>query len=183
MSMPLPLPTYAIDDIYAFPEDGNRYELLEGMLLVTPAPGTAHQVVLGRLQYELGRYLAGEEHAIVVSPGVVEIAPKTLLQPDLLVYAATFAPVSMWSEIRGWWLAVEVLSRSSRVYDRDFKRDAYLALGVEEVWLVDLLDHVMLVSRRGGERDVRHDTRLVWHPAVMPDAVEIELAGALRGVP
>ena len=183
MGMPLRVPTYTVDDVYAFPEDGNRYELLEGMLLVTPAPGPPHQVVLGRLTVEIGRYLAGEEHAIVVSPGAIEIAPKTLLQPDLLVYPATYTPDRKWSEIRDWWLAVEVFSRSSRVYDRDFKRDAYLALGVEEVWLVDLHEHAVLVSLRGGERDARYTERLRWRPAGMPDAFEIELRSLFRGVP
>ena len=42
-----------------------------------------------------------------------------------------------WRKITEHWLAVEVLSRSSRVYDREFKRDAYFALGLQQVWLVD----------------------------------------------
>lgn len=188
MAMPLPLPTYTTEDLRAFPEDGQRYELLEGMLLVTPMPGSAHQVVLSRLLFEITRYLSPADLAVAVSPGEIEIAPKTLLEPDLLVFPAAYAPGTPWIEMRDWWLAVEVFSPSSRYYDRDFKRDAYLSLGVAEVWLVDLDERAVLVSRRGGggggaERDARHDARIVWHPPAMPDALEVDLAPIFRGVP
>lgn len=72
--MSLPLPTFTTDDLRAFPDDGQRYELLEGMLLVTPAPGSAHQVVLGRLLVALHPVLDAEHKAHVVSPGEIEIA-------------------------------------------------------------------------------------------------------------
>ena len=181
MGMPLPLPTFTTDDLRAFPEDGQRYELLEGMLLVTPMPGSAHQVVLSRLLVELGQYLSSAELAFAVSPGEIEIAPKTLLEPDLLVFPATYAPGTPWREMRDWWLAVEVFSPSSRVYDRDFKRDAYLALGVDEVWLVDLDERAAFVSRRGA-REERHEGRLAWHPRAMPRALEVELPSLFRGL-
>lgn len=184
MGMPLPVPTFTTDDVRAFPEDGQRYELLEGMLLVTPMPGSAHQVVLARLLAALDRYLSTAERAFVVSPGEIEIAPKTLLEPDLLVFPATYPPGTPWREMRGWWLALEVFSPSSRVYDRDFKRDAYLALGVEEVWLVDLDERAVFVSRRGEERDVRREERVAWRPAGMAgEALEIEVGGVFRGIP
>jgi hypothetical protein len=54
---PIRIPTYSTDDLRKFPKDGVRYELLDGMLLVTPAPGTAHEVVLARLQHALSTYL------------------------------------------------------------------------------------------------------------------------------
>ena len=181
--MPLPLPTFTTDDLRAFPNDGQRYELLEGMLLVTPAPGSAHQVVLGGLFAALHQFLAAEHKAYVVSPGEIEIAPKTLLEPDLLVFPSTYAPGTPWRAIRGWWLAAEVFSPSSRVYDRDYKRDAYLSLGVDEVWLVDIDERVVFASRRGAERDVRHVDRLVWRPAAMREPLEIDLASLFRGIP
>lgn len=183
MAMPLSLPVFTTDDLRGFPEDGQRYELLEGMLLVTPAPGSAHQVVLFRLGAALDRYLSVPEQAFAVSPGEIEIAPRTLLEPDLLVFPATYAPGTPWHVIREWWLAVEVFSPSSRVYDRDFKRDAYLALGVAEVWLLDLDERAVLVSRRGGERTVRLEERLVWQPAAMRESFEIEVASLFRGIP
>lgn len=183
MVMPLPLPTFTTDDVRAFPQDGQRYELLEGMLLVTPAPGSAHQVVLSRLLVALGGYLFTRELAFAVSPGEIEIAPKTLLEPDLLVFPATYTPGTPWRAIRGWWLAAEVVSPSSRIYDREYKRDAYLSLGVDEVWLVDIDQRAVVASRRGAEHDVRHVERLVWRPAAMREPLEIDLVSLFHGIP
>lgn len=183
MAMPLPLPTFTTDDLRAFPRDRQRYELLEGILLVTPAPGTAHQVVLSRLSLEVGRYLSAAKLAFAVTPGEIEIAPKTLLEPDLLVYPSRFRPGTPWRAIHEWWLAVEVFSPSSRIYDRDYKRDAYLSLGVDEMWLVDLDEHVVLVSRRGAGRDARVVDRLVWRPSAMPAPLELDLEALFDGIP
>lgn len=182
MAMPLPLPTYITDDLRAFPDDGQRYELLEGMLLVTPSPGSAHQVILTRLAAAVSHYLSITELAHAVSPGEIEIAPKTLLEPDLLVFPAMYPPGTPWRVMREWWLAAEVFSSSSRVYDRDFKRDAYLALGVAEVWLIDLDEPAVFVSRRNGGIDVHHDRKLIWHPAAMREALAIDVARLFRGI-
>ena len=96
MAMLLPLPTFTTDDLRKFPEDGQSYELLEGMLLVTPTPGSAHQGVLSRLHFALSVYLAPLDRAWVASPGEIEIAPRTLLEPDLLVVPGTYPPGTPW---------------------------------------------------------------------------------------
>ena len=186
MAMPLPapirVPTYTTDDLRRFPHDGQRYELLNGMLLVTPAPGTAHQVVLSRVQHALSVYLAPAGLAFCTSPGEIEIEPSVLLDPDLLVYPSSYRPGTPWTRISGWWLAVEVSGRASRVYDRDFKRDAYLALGVREIWLVDQHDRQVLVSRAGEPKDLPHGDTLIWHPPEMPAPVTIDLRAVFAGL-
>ena len=179
--MPLAVPRYTIDDLNRFPRDGNRYELLDGMLLVTPAPLPVHQIVLARLQYEIHRYLEPRSLARVVSPGAVEIAPRTHLEPDLLVFPSSYPVRSRWRDLRGWWLACEVFSDGSVIYDRDFKRDAYLALGVREVWLVNWWDAVVQVSR-GEVRDERQREELVWHPEGMDEPLKIDLTRIFRGL-
>lgn len=183
MAMPLPLPTYTTDDLRAFPRDGFRYELLDGLLLVTPAPGSAHQFVLSRLGTAIGTYVGKDGPAIPVCPGEIEVAPKTLLDPDLLVVPTRFPPGTKWTAMSGWWLAVEVFSPGSHRYDRDYKRDAYLALGVHQVWLVDLEEKCVFVSRPGAPPDVCHAERLTWHPPEMPAPLVIELSEIFRGVP
>jgi Uma2 family endonuclease len=175
LRVPIRVPTYITDDLRKFPKDGVRYELLDGMLLVTPAPGTAHQVVLARLQYALSAYLVPAGIAYCTSPGEIEIKPNVLLDPDLLVFPRPRSLKTSWTRIRGWWLAAEVSGRSSRVYDRDFKRDAYLALGVREVWLVDLREQQVLVSRAGEPKDTPHRDDLYWHPPEMPAPLTIDL--------
>jgi len=183
MAMPLPLPTYTVDEVRAFPPDGCRYELVNGMLLVTPQPVPAHQIVASRLSAAIAHYLGTEGPGVVVAPGEIEVRPSVHLEPDLLVFATRFGPAASWTDISDWWLAVEVSGRSSRRYDRDYKRDAYLALGVREVWLVDLEEKCVLVSRGDGPRDVRHAERLEWRLAEMPQPLVIDIGQLFRGVP
>src|SRR5947209_17987296 len=85
MAMSFPLPTYTVDMVRAFPDDGQRYELVEGILLVTPAPAPDHQVVIARLLAALHVYLEDDGRAYVVSPGEIEVAPNLHLEPDWLV--------------------------------------------------------------------------------------------------
>jgi Uma2 family endonuclease len=165
MAMALHVPLYTVDDLAKFPDDGNRYELLDGVLLVTPAPAAVHQLVAARIQGQLFEALQKPGHAHVVGPGAVVRKPKTQLEPDILIYSSSYAPRTDWPKIKDHWLAVEVLSRSSQVYDREFKRDAYFSLGVQQVWLVDWPNAVVEVSRTPGRfRRVRQAIR--WQTPV-----------------
>lgn len=158
MAMAISVPLYTVDDLDNFPDDGNRYELLDGVLLVTPQAASVHQIVASRIQVSLANALQKLAH--VVGPGAVVRMPRTQLQPDILVYPARFSPATDWHKITEHWLAVEVLSRSSRVYDREFKRDAYFALGVQQVWLVDWRDaSVEVWTAKGKSRVVRATLR------------------------
>jgi Uma2 family endonuclease len=182
MGMAVSVPTYTVDDLDKFPDDGNRYELLDGMLLVTPAPSAAHQIVASRLQFRLSTTLVTTGHAHVVGPGAIVVRPKTQLQPDILVYPARFKPDLDWYKITEHWLAIEVLSRSSRMYDREFKRDAYFDLGVQEVWLVDLWEKTVEVCKHRGAGKLVRDT-LRWRAPIAKLLVTIDLAEIFAGMP
>ena len=119
--------------------------------------------------------------ARVLAPGAVAVPPRTQLEPDVLVVPLRFALNSRWQDITEHWLAVEVLSRSSRMYDREFKRDAYLKLGVREVWLVDLADRSVEVSRLPGESETVRDT-LAWQVPALDLVVQIQLAEVFAGL-
>lgn len=160
MGMALTVPRYTVAELDLLPDDGNRYEVLAGTLLVTPSPGSAHQGVAARLSALFAPHLLARRLGLF-SPGVVTLPPLTQLQPDLLVVPPRFAPGTPWAEIAEHWLSVEIVSRSSRVYDREFKRDAYLALGVREVWLVDVRDRSIEVCVRKGAGVVVRDA-LTW---------------------
>jgi Uma2 family endonuclease len=110
---------------------------------------------------------------------VVTLPPLTQLEPDLLVVPPRFAPGTPWMEITEHWLAVEILSRSSHVYDREFKRDAYLALGVREVWLVNARERVIEVYV-GREARVVRDA-VTWSAPDPDVAVDVELAELFSG--
>lgn len=175
MVMPLPVPRLTIDMLDELPDDGTRYELLDGFLLVTPAPTNAHQVVATRLATMLSVALGSESGARVVAVGAIQRGNDTQLQPDVLVYPSAFPPTAQWREIRGWWLAVEVLSPSSRLYDREVKRGAYLALGVDEYWIVDPADCSVETWSRNRTDSVRVTATLVWRPAGIDRDVVIDL--------
>ncbi len=175
MAMPIQVPRYTVDQVRSFPEDGQRYELLDGFLLVTPAPANLHQVVTTNLTVALHQAVVPSGKARIVSTGELEIGARTLLNPDILVYPASYAPTTSWKQIRGWWLAVEVLSPSTRVYDRDFKQRAYLNLGVEEVWLVDPDTATIDIWNEEGHERIAGGS-LGWRPkALRPKGIEIEL--------
>lgn len=182
MGMALPVPLFTIDMLDDFPDDGNRYELLEGMLLVTPAPSLTHQIVATRLATILTNALAESRKAHVVAVGALQRGDNTQLQPDILVFPAAFPPTANWRKVQGWWLAVEVMSPSSRVYDRVVKRDAYLALGVEQYWVVDMRDQSIEVWKRGIAGSERAVHSLTWHPAALSSDVVVNLADVFRDV-
>ncbi|HSB53978.1 MAG TPA: Uma2 family endonuclease [Gemmatimonadales bacterium] len=178
--MPLALPRYTLRDLESFPDDGCRYELLDGVLLVTPAPAPLHQLVALRISTTLATYLGPRGPGRVFSPGSVELEPNLHLEPDVLVVPAGALQPGLreetrWTDIRRWWLAVEVSGKGSTPYDRDSKGPAYLALGVPEVWRVDLRDRCVFVSRTG-TTEVRHDDHVTWlapgmsEPMVLPVA-------------
>lgn len=173
MGMALRVPQYTVADLDLLPDDGNRYEVLAGTLLVTPSPGSAHQGVAAKLSAMFASHLLDGRIGLF-SPGVVTLPPLTQLQPDVLVVPARFAPGLPWEDIDEYWLAVEVLSRSSRVYDREFKRDAYLALGVREVWLVDVRNRNVEVCVQPGGGRVVHDV-IDWHAPDHTVSVGVEL--------
>ncbi|MEJ7759589.1 MAG: Uma2 family endonuclease [Gemmatimonadaceae bacterium] len=182
MGMALDVPRFTIDMLDDFPDDGNRYELLEGILLVTPAPSNMHQVVATRLVYMLMDALDGGRLAQVVAVGAIQRGKTTQLQPDILVSPASFPPGTHWGDISGWWLAVEVISPSSRIYDREVKRAAYLALGVEEYWLVDPRNRSVEVWKRGQAQGLSAEQSLTWRPSGLTSEIVIDLGEIFRDI-
>jgi len=182
MGMPLTVPRFTIDMLDQFPDDGTRYELVEGILLVTPAPSHAHQVVATRIATALSVALGPEGPARVVAVGAIQRGERTQLLPDILVCPAEFPPTADWRDMNGWWLAVEILSPSSRVYDREVKRGAYLMLGVEEYWLVDPADCSVELWTRNGSDSRRVTRRLTWRPAALDREIVLDLDAIFRDV-
>ncbi len=140
MGMPHPITQWNVARVLALPDDGNRYEVVDGELLVTPAPSLPHQQAVQILYERLAPFV--RQHAIgsvLLSPADIELDDRTLVQPDLFV-----APLiegrrpRSWKEIRPLLLAVEVLAPSTARADRQIKRRRYQRHGVAEYWIVDL---------------------------------------------
>jgi len=132
-------PTYhTADMVRALPDDGNRYEVVHGELLVTPAPRVLHQLVLQRLQLALGKYLERERMGqLLASPADISWGPDILVQPDLFVVDLAEARTLDWRHMRTLSLTVEILSPSSVRADRFTKRRLYQEQGIGTYWIVD----------------------------------------------
>lgn len=181
MGMAVSVPRYTVEDLDQFEDDGNRYELLDGVLLVTSGPSSAHQTVSMNLSLILGTALQAMGVARVYAPGSVSFPPFTHLLPDVLVVPALYAPDAPWVHMTERWLAVEIMSRSSRRYDRDFKRDAYLALGVHEVWIVDTRDKSVEVCRERGDGELVRDV-IAWRVPESGVTIPVELSKIFAGI-
>ena len=122
------------DDLQNIPDDGHRYELLDGTLLVTPSPNTAHQRCVRNLVVVLHGAVPSDLE-VFAAPFDWVVGPRTSFEPDVLV--ARRADVGARNLPRPPVLAVEVLSPSTRRIDLVLKRDAYAAAAVPAYWIVD----------------------------------------------
>lgn len=124
-------------DLEQLPDDGNRYEVLHGELLVTPQPTTVHQGVAVRVTVMLSNWCRARSGWSVRAPGAVSISESTWLEPDVVLYPVDEYARTPWRDMPAPALVIEVLSPSTRKRDRHRKRPAYLAHGVREVWIID----------------------------------------------
>jgi Uma2 family endonuclease len=135
VTFPLHPREWTLEETLALPEDqGQRVELVDGALVVSPAPGIAHQRVAQRLQAALDKAVpAGHE----LLPGInVVLGPRRLLIPDLAVTTLPGIDAT-YCEGSDLLLAAEVMSHSSRVYDQALKRQLYADAAVPFFLLVD----------------------------------------------
>lgn len=125
------------DDLARTPDDQQRYELLDGVLFVSPSPRPLHQRVSKRLQRQLERYFedrsAGE---VFNAPIDVILGRHDLVVPDIVLVTAPEQVTDRAVE-GAPTLLVEILSPSTRTRDRRLKSRRYAALGVAHYWIVD----------------------------------------------
>ena len=176
MAMPA-LHDWTVEMVHALPDDGNRYEVLEGELLVSPAPSMLHQRALRELVLLLAPYAARVGLDLLFAPAAVTWGPRTELQPDALVMPLVEGKaVARFEDAGRLELAVEVLSPSTARTDRYRKRPEYQRRGVTEYWIVDV--DARLVERwRPGEEvpEVLVET-LAWQPRAEHEPLVIDLA-------
>jgi Uma2 family endonuclease len=130
-----------VDDLEAMPDDGHRYELLDGTLLVTPGPAWEHQEVGTSLLVVL-RNARPPEFTVLPAPFAVTFGlADTELQPD--VFVARYSDMRHRNLPAAPVLAVEVLSPSTSLVDRNLKKAAYERFGVESYWIVDPINRTL----------------------------------------
>ena len=177
MGMPAQETWWTLEMVRTLPDDGNRYEVLDGYLLVSPAPSYRHQIAVHLLYEILAPYT--RSHRIgrtLMSPADIELSPTRMVQPDVFVVPEELRAAS-WREVTRLHLAAEVISPSSARADRVEKRTAYQDKEVPEYWVVDLDTRVF---ERWLPSDVRPEIlsdRIEWHPVAEAPPLSIDLGG------
>ena len=187
MGMPALSKQYTADMVRALNDQLDwrwpRYEVVDGELLVTPAPRTWHQVIVQRLDFALMRYLDSEPVAHgFAAPADISWGPQKLVQPDLFVIPLEEARTPEWADVRHLLLAIEVLSPGSVRADRVVKRLLYQREGVPLYWVVDADAHAIEVwTPEAREPRIERET-LVWHPVGASAPFTLALAELFRSI-
>jgi Uma2 family endonuclease len=184
MAMPEVARRYTVAEVLQFPEDGQRYELIRGQLIVSPAPAPRHQVLVGRLSYALAAYLdpLGRRDTLIAAAADISWDDETLVQPDLLVVPPEEVTNS-WTTFQTLLLAIEVLSPSSRRTDRVDKRRLYQEHDVGTYWIVDHEAQLVEVWRPGDERPEIATEALAWRVTAEAPELRVSLPDLFRALP
>jgi Uma2 family endonuclease len=166
------------DDLEHMPDDdGHRYELIDGTLIVTPAPQLRHQLAVGNLHLAL-RAACPADLVVLLAPFDVVLSPVTVLEPDLLV--ARRSDLTTKNLPAAPVLAVEVLSPSTRRIDLGSKRLAFEDAGMPTYWVVDPdgpslrvfeLETASLVEVARVTGDERYDASRPFPVTIVPAAL------------
>jgi Uma2 family endonuclease len=164
-----------VADLDLLPDDGRKYELDDGVLVVSPAPALNHQFVLARLTISLSA-ACGDEFLVLPGPGT-EMSKYQYRIPDLVVVRVDAVRFEDKSVTRPPVLAVEIASPSTAIYDSNRKKDVYANFGIASYWIVTpSLDKPRLVAYelgRGAYREIADESGDHAFTATLPFAVRI----------
>lgn len=161
---------------------GERWELVDGEVLVTPSPHWVHQRVVMRLTILLDAYVRPRGFGEVFpSPLDVKLQPGLVLQPDLLVVPS--GELRRRSDIvKRLLLAAEIVSPSSARHDRVTKRPHYQRNRVSEYWIVDDMSQTVERWTPDDDRPELLAERLVWHPVGASEPFVLDLGQFFKDV-
>jgi Uma2 family endonuclease len=172
-----------VQDLDLLPDDGNKYELDDGVLVVSPAPAISHQLVLARLTVML--QAAGPADFLVLPGPGVEMTKFQFRIPDLVVVRVDSIGIEDKTVTKPPVLAIEIASPSTAIYDRNRKKDVYASFGIPSYWIVKpSLDDPRLTAfelRHGSYRQVAEVSGDQAFAATRPFGVEIVPAALVAG--
>ena len=176
MVMPEVAKRWTREMVLALPDDGNRYELFDGELLVTPAPTGLHQLALLQLYDLVAPFVRAHRLGVTMwSPADLSLGGDQFSQPDLFVVPWLPRDRRHWSAFPDPVLVVEILSPSTERFDRLVKRPRFQHAGIPQYWVVDLDRRIVERWRPKDERAEVLDERLIWHPDGAAQALQIDL--------
>jgi Uma2 family endonuclease len=174
---------YTADMVRAMPDDGNKYEVVRGELLVSPSPRPWHEFIMKRLLVALDGYLTTERVGEVLgSRGDISWDAETLVQPDVYVVPLAEACTLQWEHMMHLLLVAEVLSPSSERADRVIKRRRYQEAGVPLYWVIDGDAHRVEIWTPTSRVPRVEERTLVWHPEGVTRPFTMELRELFRPV-
>jgi Uma2 family endonuclease len=179
MVMPAAHANWTVDMLDALPDDGQRYEIIDGELFVTPAPSDVHQLVGGAFYRRIDPYLrSGNVGRALYSPADVrkEDRKRNRVQPDVFAVRLVDGKRPSYPyALADLLLVIEIESPTNPLYDYQVKRELYLSNGVPEYWIANA--EARIVSRWRGLDDPGEvfSKRIDWHPSGMPDPLVIDL--------
>lgn len=183
MVMSNPIGVWTRDLVLALPDDGSRYELVDGDLLVTPSPRPIHQLTVAALALRIGPYVnAHGLGALLIAPADLDFGAGQLLQPDLFVVRPLASPLRDWSQVGLPSLVIEVASPATARADRFTKRRHYQRFGVPAYWAVDPATRRVEVWTSDGDSPLVEDQSLVWRPAAAVPPLTLALPDLFRAV-
>ena len=180
MAMPNRLARWTTSELHRLPDDGNRYELVDGTLFVTPPPTYEHETLVAVLNRLLSPYVVAHDLGHIYFPrSVIHFGEKDEVEPDMMVRPVPIRRPTSWATAPLPILVVEVLSETTRRRDRIGKRGLYVEEGIPEYWIVDGDERVIRVVRPGFE-DSDSSTQVVWSPSGASAPFRLDVAGFFR---
>jgi Uma2 family endonuclease len=171
---------WTVDMLDTLPDDGHRYELVDGIVHVTPAPGLPHQLIAGHLYHLLKLYLRGSRVGrALISPSDVRRGDRTRnrVQPDAFVVRLVDGELPRYPfAMSDLLLAVEVSSPNDPLYDYHTKRLLYMANGIPEYWVINPEARNLSRWRHAADPGEVLSAQLEWLPPGMPEPFVLDLS-------
>jgi Uma2 family endonuclease len=165
---------WTLDELHGLPDDGNKYELIDGDLFVTPAPSDYHETLGAKLTRWLDPFVARHGLGYVYRPRAIVQIGESEVEPDLMVRQTQASKNADWKDAPRPILVIEILSPTTRRRDSMQKRDFYMRIGIAEYWIVDP-ERQTVTAVRAGEPDRVEGMRLDWKPDGVNESLEIDL--------
>ena len=172
------------DRLSELPDDGRRYEVIDGVLFVTPAPSRIHQRAQMELAMRLFAYAKSLGLEVLAAPTAVRASVMTEVQPDLIALPRTAVgrEETPYERMSNLVLAIEILSASSVRTDRGVKRRLYVEGGVKEYWVVDTgAKRVERWFDGRAEAEICADA-LIWVPVAGRQGLTVDLIDFFQAV-
>ena len=181
--MVMPATQWTLEMLHALPDDGNRYELIDGELFVTPSPTEEHQHASAELHLLLAPYAKAVGLVVLYAPFDIRFSQQREVQPDLVAWPLQHdrkAPSFL--EPARLTLVVEILSPSTARVDRHRKRMVYQSHEVSEYWIVDAANRVIERWRPNDAEPGVFLESMLWQPMAGVEPLQIDVAAYFREV-